>query len=206
MRRSVTAGTMSFGPRGTSPTVGLGRQDDESQEADPFVMAVPEIDGFAQMVQEKELVRKAGKAVMDGPESRLPLFFMLVEGELDDGLELAEFERFEKISERVGAFGPGQGQIVGVGRQVDERDRPLFLDDIGGLNSVDRSLEPDIEEDQVGGAVPDDGQGILGRRNDGLDVVPELDQHIADVMSDEEFVFDNEDSGFGHDSPPRQVL
>jgi hypothetical protein len=164
---------------------------------------VPAGDALGDLVHEadREVAVRGDDPLVDGVQDRreqplllveLVLDAVLVERDVDRGIELSLLEGLENVAEGLDFLGPLEGLFVGIGGEEDDRDPELPADLLGRLDTVHAAREHDVHEDDVGPALARQGDGLLAVARHPDDGVAEALQSSLQVECDDFLVFDDQ--------------
>jgi hypothetical protein len=123
-----------------------------------------------------------------------------VQRQLDCAAQLGRLHRLHQVAQRLGALGPLDGGLVGVRGQVHDGHAVAIAEQCGSGDAVDRPLDADVHQHQVGDRLAGPLQRLVGGRRHRRHLVAELGQRLLDVVGDDALVLDDEDARrAGHD-------
>jgi hypothetical protein len=111
-------------------------------------------------------------------------------------VQAALFEGLDDVAEGAGDFRPLQRRLVGVGRQIDDRDVQLAVNPLRRLDAVHIPFEHDVHEHQVGDGFEGGPDRLFTGGGQADDRVPEVVQPVLDVPGDYHLVLDDQHSHF----------
>ena len=148
-----------------------------------------------QVFEQQEGVEHAAEqlAVALFAAAQFLLGVVLEKGHLHGGAQPVLVDGLEHIAVGGRAFGPLEGDLIGVGGEVDDRNVAFVLDDAGRFHAVHVAAQEDVHEHevrtqgaaQVHGLGPrgrDAGQGVAQAAHNGL----EIQGHDAFVLDDQQ--------------------
>ena len=138
-----------------------------------------------------DAAQSGGQPRLAGAEAAFHL--VLVDGNLHGAAQLGVPDRFEDVTERLGAGGPVDGLFVGMRSDVHHRRFELDLHRLSRGDAVHGALQTDVHKDQVERRGSGKVEGFFAGARDGRHLIAQPLQPVLDVRGDNAFVFNDQD-------------